>query len=194
VIDGKAQLTTRTVGAADQASRRDSPSLVVCHWRISPYNPLLASKIFAPTYPPLAIAFTSERVAMSRPSHNAIPRVRDTLPRCFTRGRRPHTSWRRFGSRGSILGRSPAVSRVHKAIVNERIHLVFRAVLSNILHAAGRESPGHSEILDILAVDSKKPSRRPVLDTFTSPARTPTAHCREGRRNASSRSSQTPYP
>ena len=70
-------------------------------------NSLVAAIILSQTISPvsrlIAITRPSGRLAMTRSSHKAMPRVRDMLPWCFTPGSVTHTNWPRFGSRASIL-------------------------------------------------------------------------------------------
>ena len=59
-------------------------------------------------------------------------------------------------ARVDFINRAPAVGRVHETVVNQRIQLVFRAVLPDVLHAAERQRPDHPKVLDIFAVDLRK--------------------------------------
>ena len=55
-----------------------------------------------------------------------------------------------------LVDRAPAVARIHEAVVDERIDLVFRPVLSNVLHAAERKRPDKAEVFDVLAIDLRQ--------------------------------------
>src|SRR5262249_62306551 len=52
-----------------------------------------------------------------------------------------------------LVDAAPAVAGVHESVVDKRIHLGFRAVLSKVLHAAERQRPDHAQVLDVVAVD-----------------------------------------
>ncbi len=56
-------------------------------------------------------------------------------------------------ARVDLVERAPSVGGVHEPVVDERIHLTFGAVLSDILHAAQRERPDHPQVFDVLAID-----------------------------------------
>ena len=56
-------------------------------------------------------------------------------------------------ARVDLVHRAPAVGRVHETVVDERIDLVFRAVLSDVLHPAERHRPYESQVPDVVAVD-----------------------------------------
>jgi hypothetical protein len=56
-------------------------------------------------------------------------------------------------ARVDLVDRSPAVCCVHETVVDERVHLVFGAVLPDVLHAAERQRPHHAQVLDVLAVN-----------------------------------------
>src|SRR5262249_11190337 len=70
-------------------------------------NSLAVATILSQTISPLsrliAITRPSGRLARTRSSHNATPRVRGALPWCFTPGSVTHTNDPLFGSRASIL-------------------------------------------------------------------------------------------
>ena len=94
---------------------------------------------------------------MTRSSHSAMPRVRGTLPWCLTPGSVTQTNSPLFGiARVDLVERAPAVGRVHEAVVDERIDLALRAVLSDVLHAAERQRPDHPQVLDVVAVDLRQ--------------------------------------
>ena len=61
-------------------------------------------------------------------------------------------------ARVDLVDRAPAVARVHEAVVDERVDLVLRAVLPDVLHAAERERPHHAQVLHVLAVDLREPA------------------------------------
>src|SRR6266571_4403938 len=56
-------------------------------------------------------------------------------------------------ARVDLVDGAPAVARVHETVVDERIDLVFRAVLPDVLHAAQRHRPDEPQVLDVVAVD-----------------------------------------
>ena len=86
-----------------------------------------------------------------------MPRVRGALPWCFTPGSATQTNSPLFGvARVDLVERAPAVGRVHEAVVDQRIDLVLRAVLPDVLHAAERQRPDHPQVLDVLAVDLRQ--------------------------------------
>jgi hypothetical protein len=60
------------------------------------------------------------------------------------------------GTRVDLVDRSPAVARVHEAVVDERVHLGLGAVLPHVLHAAERDAPHHPQILDVGPVDLRQ--------------------------------------
>ncbi len=55
-----------------------------------------------------------------------------------------------------LVHRAPSVGRVHEAVVDERIDLVFRPVLTDVLHAAQSERPHHAQLLDRFPVDLRQ--------------------------------------
>ena len=56
-----------------------------------------------------------------------------------------------------LVQRAPAIARVQEAVVDERMDLAFRTVLSHVLHAAQRHGPDQPKILDAVAVDLRQP-------------------------------------
>ena len=52
-------------------------------------------------------------------------------------------------ARVDLVDRAPAVGRVHEPVVDQRIDLVLRAVLSDVLHAAQRRAPTSRRFLTL---------------------------------------------
>src|SRR5712692_10431237 len=48
-------------------------------------------------------------------------------------------------ARVDLVDGAPAVGRIHETVVDQRIDLVFRAVLPDVLHAAQRDRPDEPE-------------------------------------------------
>ena len=55
-------------------------------------------------------------------------------------------------ARVDLINGAPAVGRIHEAVVDEGIHFVFGAVLSDVLHAAQGQRPDQPEIFHVVAI------------------------------------------
>ena len=55
-----------------------------------------------------------------------------------------------------LVERPPAVARVEEAVVDQRMELAFRTVLSDVLHAAERQGPHQPKLFDVRAVDLRQ--------------------------------------
>ena len=55
-----------------------------------------------------------------------------------------------------LVERAPPVGRVHHAVVDEGVDLVFRPVLPGVLQPAERHRPDHPEVLDVVAIDLRE--------------------------------------
>ena len=96
-------LPSAVIGAAKNFSRLPNSFCVAT----------FLSQTISPVSRLTAITRPSGRLAITRSSQSAMPRVRGTLPACFTPGSVTHTSWPLFGSRTSILYSVPQPSVVY---------------------------------------------------------------------------------
>ena len=141
-----------------------------------PPNSFLPAIFLSQTISPLsrlmAMTRPSGRLARTRSSQSAMPRVRGALPSCRTPGSAIQTnSPLSRVARVDLVDRAPAVGRVHEAVVDERIDLVLRTVLPDVLHAAERQRPHHPQVLDVVAVDLRElgVARRAVVAVHQQP-------------------------
>ena len=141
-----------------------------------PPNSFLPATFLSQTISPLsrlmAMTRPSGRLAITRSSQSAMPRVRGALPSCFTPGSATQTNWPLFRIAGvDLVDRAPAVGGIHEAVVDERIDFVLRAVLPDVLHAAERHRPDHPQVLDVVAVDLRelRIARRAVVAVHQQP-------------------------
>src|SRR5207237_7517133 len=56
-------------------------------------------------------------------------------------------------ARVDLVNRAPPIVRVHEAVVDERIDLVLRTVLADVLHPAERQRPDHAEVFHVVPID-----------------------------------------